>query len=457
MYLTAKLWEEMNQKYTTGALVFSGWSGGSGLEIAKSFDTWIKGEGISDYAAEITEADNVKTMFDAIKDEIIYMVGSGVVTDKITDEFELDQSAGGCPFKMTKDGESIAASSSGDNSWNFGTAIDGVYPYVVEYDESSKTIKWTINVPIENLKKITLSYGLILGEEYPSGTYDTNKSAVLEYTSTDGKHQGEYEFEKPKVKYEKAVDYTLTINYVYANGGTAAKTYTTTLKAGASYGPINSPTIKGYKADRTAVSGVMPEHNVTLRVVYSAIPNDNDDDDDDGDNPGGGNPGGPGVAPAGPAVAATTVPDTPAPTTNPPTTTIDDPEPPLAEGAWALVNLISAILTTLGAIIALFRRKEEEEDDDEEERPMYKAEDEEEEEDDRSKKMLAAKIAGALAGIAAPITFLLTEDMSLPMIMIDKWTILMLIMLAVQIVAAIFNKKASELDDEEEEEEPATV
>ena len=71
--------------------------------------------------------------------------------------------------------------------------------------------------------------------------------------------------------------------------------------------------------------------------------------------------------------------------------------------------------------------------------------------------MLAAKIAGALAGIAAPITFLLTEDMSLPMIMIDKWTILMLIMLAVQIVAAIFNKKASELDDEEEEEEPATV
>ena len=360
LYLTAKLWEEMNQKYTTGAVVFSGWQSGSGLEIAKSFDEWIKGEGISDYAAEITEADNVKTMFDAIKDEIIYMVGSGVVTDKITDEFELDTSAGGCPFKMTKDGESIAASSSGDNSWNFGEAVDGVYPYVVEYDESSKTIKWTINVPIENLKKITLSYGLILGEEYPSGTYDTNKSAVLEYTSTDGKYQGEYEFEKPKVTYNKAVDYTLTINYVYANGGTAAKTYTTTLKAGASYGPINSPTIKGYKADRTSVSGVMPEHNVTLRVVYSAIPNDNDDDDDDDDdNPGGGNPGGPGVVPGGPVAATTAVPDTPAPTTNPPATTIDDPAPPLAEGAWALINLISAILTTLGAIIALFGRKEE--------------------------------------------------------------------------------------------------
>ena len=71
--------------------------------------------------------------------------------------------------------------------------------------------------------------------------------------------------------------------------------------------------------------------------------------------------------------------------------------------------------------------------------------------------MLAAKLVGAIAGIAAPITFILTEDMSLPMVMVDKWTILMLIMLAVQVVAAIANKKASELDDEEEEEEPETV
>ena len=69
--------------------------------------------------------------------------------------------------------------------------------------------------------------------------------------------------------------------------------------------------------------------------------------------------------------------------------------------------------------------------------------------------MLAAKIAGALAGVAAPIAFILTEDMSLPMVMIDKWTLLMIIILAVQIVAAVLNKKASEAPDEEEtEEEP---
>ena len=65
--------------------------------------------------------------------------------------------------------------------------------------------------------------------------------------------------------------------------------------------------------------------------------------------------------------------------------------------------------------------------------------------------MFAAKAAGALAAIAAPIVFILTENMSLPMVMADRWTILMIAILAVQIVAAALNKKASKLEDDEEE------
>ena len=91
-------------------------------------------------------------------------------------------------------------------------------------------------------------------------------------------------------------------------------------------------------------------------------------------------------------------------------------------------------------MIAILRRKEEEDEDD-----MYRAKDED---DNRAKKMLAAKITGALAGVAAPITFFLTEDMSLPMAMFDKWTVLMVIMLAVQILAAALNKKASEIEED---------
>ena len=69
--------------------------------------------------------------------------------------------------------------------------------------------------------------------------------------------------------------------------------------------------------------------------------------------------------------------------------------------------------------------------------------------------MFAAKAAGILAAAASVITFILTEDMSLPMVMTDKWTVLMIVMLAVQAVAAALNKKASKSDDDKEGAEEA--
>ena len=218
----------------------------------------------------------------------------------------------------------------------------------------------------------------------------------------------------------------------------------------------------------------------TLTVTAAYVPGDNDDADDDddddsdndndndNDNPNGGNPvgrrtprgggNGSGAVPAG-AAGATTVLETQTPTTVPPTTDIVDPAPPLAAGAWALINLICAIVTALGAVIALFRRKEEEEDEEEDqnsaENKNASSEEDDEEDDNRGKKMLAAKIAGAIAGIAGPVVFILTEDMTLPMQMIDKWTLLMVVILVAQVIAAIFNKKASEFDDKEEEEAEA--
>ena len=167
-------------------------------------------------------------------------------------------------------------------------------------------------------------------------------------------------------------------------------------------------------------------------------------------NPAGPAPGGPAVTPAAPADgAAVVVPEEPVPEAEP-EVEIEESETPLAAGAWALVNLICAVVTALGAIVALFRKKED--DDEDEDEPKT---DEEDEDDNRGKKMLASKIAGTVAGVAGPVAFILTEDMSLPMQMVDKWTLLMVVILAAQIVAAIFNKKASELDDEDEEEAAA--
>lgn len=70
-----------------------------------------------------------------------------------------------------------------------------------------------------------------------------------------------------KVFYKKNV-FDLTIHYVYADGGTAAADHTDSVTFGASYS-VPSPTIDGYTADKTTVSGTMPANNVEVKVTYS--------------------------------------------------------------------------------------------------------------------------------------------------------------------------------------------
>ena len=247
---------------------------------------------------------------------------------------------------------------------------------------------------------------------------------------------------------------TDTINSL-SPGGTVTFSYKyTATAANIEAGKIvNNATVTG-----TAPDGKKATDSASITATTQKKPDggDDDDDDDDDDNPGGGgnpnggggnNPGGnnDGVVPAG-NTTPEVIPDEPTPTVEP-EVDIVDPQPPLAAGTWALLNLIAAIATALGAIVALFRKKEDENEDEQNDKPK-----DEDEDDNRGKKMLAAKIVGALTGVAAPITFLLTEDMSQQMAMVDKWTILMAVMLVVQIVAAVFNKKASELEEYEDED-----
>ena len=114
---------------------------------------------------------------------------------------------------------------------------------------------------------------------------------------------------------------------------------------------------------------------------------------------------------------------------------IADAEAPLAApaGNWALINLICTVLAAIGAAAALFRRKEDEET--------------ESDEDKRDRNMMIAKIAGAAAAIASLIAFFITEDMSLPMVLADKWTLLMAALFAAQIASAASNRKAAESRD----------
>ena len=70
-----------------------------------------------------------------------------------------------------------------------------------------------------------------------------------------------------KVYYKKNV-FTLTVKYVYAEGGTAAPDHIENVTFGEDYS-VASPTIPGYVADKSKVSGTMPEKNVTKTVTYS--------------------------------------------------------------------------------------------------------------------------------------------------------------------------------------------
>lgn len=123
--------------------------------------------------------------------------------------------------------------------------------------------------------------------------------------------------------------------------------------------------------------------------------------------------------------------------------TIEDSKIPLAkpQGTWALFNLILTIISCLIAIILLFVKKKSENDE-------YT---DEEEKDIRSIRRF--KIFSILFGIISIIVFIFTEDMTMPMVWVDRWTILMAIFTGIEIANIfIIRQKAQEEEETEEEE-----
>ena len=97
------------------------------------------------------------------------------------------------------------------------------------------------------------------------------------------------------------------------------------------------------------------------------------------------------------------------------------------KGHWALINLISAIGSVLFGIL-LFAFKHEDDDETRKRNRMW-------------------KIVAVVDALAAIVVFALTENMKLSMVLVDKWTILMVLLIIVNIVSFAFGKK---YHDEEE-------
>ena len=197
------------------------------------------------------------------------------------------------------------------------------------------------------------------------------------------------------------------------------------------------------------------------------------------------NPATPTPTPAAPVVPATVATPTPKPTATPSATpsdnggkgdgnndgeigeTINDNETPLANGediadnatplaglgtgAWALINLILTIVTTLLSILLLigYIGKKKKALEDEDGNVVLDENGKEVMEYEKNKKGLW-RLISIIPALIAIIVFIFTEDMTLPMIFVDKWTILHVVIALVQVVVMVLCKKKKDENDEDE-------
>ena len=116
-----------------------------------------------------------------------------------------------------------------------------------------------------------------------TGTTDTTVSVTN--ADKEAKENGKYTFDANNANnilsgpvaadgslvlklYFKLNQFQLTINYVYADGTTAATSHSETLTVGEDYS-VNSPEIEGYTPSKDTVSGTMPAENVVETVAYT--------------------------------------------------------------------------------------------------------------------------------------------------------------------------------------------
>ena len=96
---------------------------------------------------------------------------------------------------------------------------------------------------------------------------------------------------------------------------------------------------------------------------------------------------------------------------------------------WALLNLIILIVIIIIFLFILFAKPKKEKEEEKREYYNYEKQEEKDKKDFKRFKLLSL-----LVSVVSIIFFILTEDMTLPIQLIDKWTIIMVIFLIDQIL-----------------------
>ena len=158
-----------------------------------------------------------------------------------------------------------------------------------------------------------------------------------------------------------------------------------------------------------------------------------------------------------PAPEATVEPEkaetTPAPTAKPEKIKEEATPQAASKGHWALINLIAAMLSVVLAVVALLAKHAKDEDEDDEDKDdQVVANENEDDDENESTRHRRWKVIATIDAILAVVVFILTENISLPMVLVDKWTLLMVLFGLISIVSTYFARKWHEEDEDEDEE-----
>jgi undecaprenyl pyrophosphate phosphatase UppP len=119
---------------------------------------------------------------------------------------------------------------------------------------------------------------------------------------------------------------------------------------------------------------------------------------------------------------------------------------------WALVNLVlsvvGVILVVLLTVCVLLQKKKKKEKVVQEK--IVKGSYVEECTEEQKKRLTLWLLVSVALGIAGVIVFLLTEDLSRTMALVDRWTIVNAVILAVEIIAIALHKKTQKTTNKQE-------
>ena len=142
---------------------------------------------------------------------------------------------------------------------------------------------------------------------------------------------------------------------------------------------------------------------------------------------------------------------TPAPTAKPEKIKEEATPQAAPKGHWALINLIAAMLSVVLAVAALLAKHAKEEDEEEKDDQVVESENQDDE-TSASKRHRTWKIVAVIDAIAAVVVFILTENLAHDMVLVDKWTLLMVLFGLISIVSTYFARKWHEEDEDEDEQ-----